>query len=386
VDITRYLRTWDLAWGASGMLEQVRARTATFILDNRDRRFEPAYDSGAYADFLAIGNYIYFNLQVTGPGGTTTYPLFYGVAQAWRPTYSSPPAREDGICILEACDPTLILANDLCTIDLPAQTADLSIHDLLAERRWSGNISENLETGDSTLQAYEVSITPILTAINTLVNSEGGWFYWQPGVRQITARFLNRNYFSLEHAGETVCYMDDFGTNGQYVDIVLSSDDDHLYTRARLQREGGDWQNYLGSEATPLGERCYTASGLMLATDAEVLDRAQHIVESRCRAAYHLYCNEITAVFAPSMPVAHSVNVLGLTQPFAPVEVTHSPATGSVLTFDCRIMGGRISQSEPGGLIRIRAYLVDSGVIGGDFWILQDAVKGVLGTTTVLGW
>lgn len=395
VDITKYLRTWDLAWGASGMLEQVRARTATFLLANNDRRFEPAYTSGPYADFLTIGAYIYFNLQVTTPAGTTVYPLFYGVAQAWRPTYSTPPASGDAVCILECCDPNLIIANDLCTLSLPAQTADLSIHDLLAERRWSGNIYEDFETGDSTLQAYDADIESILSVISSLVNSEGGWFFWQPGVRKITARFLNRSFFSLNHADETVYSMDDNNINGQYVSIVLSSDDDHLYTRARLTRVGGTVQNYLGSEATPLGERCYTAIGLLLASDAEVLDRARYIVESRTRVAYHVYCNEIEAVFAPNMPIAHSVHALGLTQPFAPVTVGHTPTVGAPLTFNCRVMGGRISQTQVGGLIRIRAYLVDSGVIGGDFWILQDAVKGLLGGqnpntsdpgTTVLGW
>lgn len=384
-DITPYLRSWSVVWGASGMLEQVRARIATFILDNNDRRFEPRYTLSPYYEYLTVGSYIYFNLKVSTPGGDTVYPLFYGVAQAWRPTYSTPPAR-DAICVLEACDPNLIIANDLCTLSLPAETADLMIHDLLAARKWSGNISEDFETGDSTLQTYDVDHEPILTVINRIVDSEGGWFYWQPGIRKITARFLNRHYLSQQDETETVYVLSDIGQGGQYTGIVLGSDDDHLYTRAMLTRVDGTTQTYLGLLATPLGERTYTASNLLLATDSEVADRAMYIVESRARAIYNLYCTQIRTVLALKQSVEHSVNVLGLTQPFAPVVIIHQPTTGGALAFACRVVGGSISQREAGGLIEIVGNMVDAAVIGGDFWILQDAVKGVLGTTTVLGW
>lgn len=384
-DITQYLRGWSIHWGASGMLEQVRARTATFILDNNDRRFEPAYTDGALYGDITVGAYVYFNLQVTSEAGTAVYPLFYGVAQAWRPTYSAPPAR-DAVCVLECCDPNLIIANDLCTLDLPPQTGDLSIHSLLAARRWNGNIYEDFETGDSTLQGYEPTVESILSVINRIVESEGGWFYWQPGVRRITARFLNRHYLAQEHINETIYYLDDNGTAGQYVGVVLGSDDDHLYTRARLTSEDGTTQNYLAAESAALGERCYTNSNLLLASDNEVADRAAYIVETRLRAVYNLYCTQIRAVLSPQQSVAHSVNVLGLTQPFAAVTVTHTPTTGDPLTFNCRVVGGRISQNNPGELIEIVGHLVDSTIVGGDFWILQDPIKGVLGTTTILGW
>lgn len=384
-DITKYLRSWTVSWGASGTQEQIRARTATFVLDNNDRRFEPAYEDGAMYGDITVGAGVYFNLQVTAESGTTVYPLFYGVAQAWRPTYSTPPAR-DAVCVLECCDPNLIITNDLCTVSLPAQTGDLSIHDLLAARKWTGNIYENLETGDSTLQAYSASRESILSIINRIVDSEGGWFYWQPGVRKITARFLNRTYLALQHAAETIYYLDDNDSNGQYTGIILGSDDDHLYTRAMLTRIDGTIQTYVATMAAAVGERTYTASNLLLASDNEVADRAMHLVQSRCRALFDLYCSQVRAILHPGQKVAHSVNALGLTQPFAPFVITHTPNTGSALTFNCRVVGGRISQNEPGELIDIIGYLVDTPVIGGDYWILQDAVKGVLDTTTILGW
>lgn len=388
VDISNYVRSWWVDWGASGVQEQIRARTATFILDNNDRRFEPMYADGAYYPAITVGTYINCGLTITADDSTvTTFPLFYGVAQAWRPGYSAPPAR-DMICRLEACDPNVTIAGDLTSVNLPAQRSDQDISDLLDEMMWTGGIIKDLETGDSTLQAYDATKESVLSLINSVVNSEGGWFYWQPNHHTITARFLNRNYLSVNVDTETVYYLDDNGDKGQYTDIVFSSADDHIYTRALITRKGGTQQSYSNSTlAGELGERTYTASNLLLATDNEAYDRAAFIVETRARAAYNLYCSTIRANLALGQErYDHGANVLGLTQPFAPFVITHTPKVGTALSFDCRVVGGSIGQRSPGDLVEIVGNMVDAVVLGGDFWILQDPVMGLLGTTTVLGW
>lgn len=386
IDISNRVRSWSVDWGASGILEQIRARTATFILDNSDRRFEPMYTTGTYYPEITVGAYINCGLTVTSTDTTTTYPLFYGVAQSWQPGYSSPPAR-DAICRLEACDPNIVLAQDLTSVNLAANTSDQQISYLLDERLWSGSIAKDLETGNSTLQAYDASKESILSLINQVVESEAGWFYWQPGIHTVTARFLNRLYLSTQTT-DTVYYLDDQGTNGQYTDIRLACSDDHIYSRALVTRAGGTQQNYQDGTLGPaLGERTYTVSGLLLASDNEAYDRAVYIVNTRARAAYNLYCSTIKTTLALGQQrYAHGSNVLGLTQPFALFAIIHHPNTGTALTFNCRVVGGTIGQSSPGDLVRIVGNVVDATIIGGDYWILQDAVRGVLETTTILGW
>jgi hypothetical protein len=224
--------------------------------------------------------------------------------------------------------------------------------------------------------------------LTTIVDSEGGWFFWLPQVEAVTARFLSRTWLALQSQTETVYYFDDDGTYAQYFHIVLGTDDDRLYTRAVMQREGGAEQNYeLTGTSIAVGERTYQESGLLLATDAEVYDRATHFVQTRCRVLYDLYAETITTRVMPGVDATtHMANAIGLTVPLAAINIIHHPPVGASLTFDCRVVGGRISQARPLAPVEIVGNLIAADEVGGDAWILQDAVMGVLGTTTVLGW
>jgi hypothetical protein len=161
VDISNYVRSWSIEWGAFGPIDQQRARTATFVLDNRDRRFEPAYALGAYYPDITVGAYIYCGLNVTSGGSTTSYPMFYGTAEAWNPSYLGD-GTANAICTLKACDPTKVLVSDLASPTLASDTSDAMIEHLFNNIEWGGNFTEDFETGMSTLQEYEMARESIL--------------------------------------------------------------------------------------------------------------------------------------------------------------------------------------------------------------------------------
>lgn len=359
VDISAYVMSWKVEWGAFGPIDQQRARTIDVLLLNTDRRFEPAYADGAYYPEILPGAYIYCGLNVTTSDGTVEYPLFWGIAESWSPTYLG---QKVGVCELRACDPTKVAVSDWHTGTLPSNPSNTQLSTILTCLEWSGTYLEDFETGDATLQEYELAHEPLWGVAQSIIHSEGGWFYWLPTSEGVTARFLNRDYLIGQEGVEDVYYFDDFAACAQYTDIRMSANDDRVYTRAVMCREGGIEQGYENTVlSAAIGERIYNESGLLLATNPEVAARAQAFVTARSTSIYKLFVTELTCKITPGFDgLFHAENAMGLTVPLARIDITHTPPVGSVLNFDCRVVGGSISQREPKAPIVIVGSLIEA--------------------------
>jgi len=91
--------------GRDRSLDQVQAGTARFVLDNRDRRYEPGYASSPYYDDLKFG--VPINLRAVWSG--TTYDLWFGYVTAWRQVYAE--GGKVSECHVDAADVFNLLAN-----------------------------------------------------------------------------------------------------------------------------------------------------------------------------------------------------------------------------------------------------------------------------------
>lgn len=82
-DVTRYCISMDWGAGTSREFDDPQAGTATFLLKNTNRRFEPEYAAGAYYPNIVPGRR--FRITLTADGSSTTQGIWY--AQSWQVEY-----------------------------------------------------------------------------------------------------------------------------------------------------------------------------------------------------------------------------------------------------------------------------------------------------------
>lgn len=95
---TKKLRSWKIDRGRSAIFDQFPAGKATFVLDNRDRTFDPLYTAGTYYGQMLPMKRV--RLQVTFSG--TTYTRFDGFVNGWPQSYLA--NGKDAVVQLDATD------------------------------------------------------------------------------------------------------------------------------------------------------------------------------------------------------------------------------------------------------------------------------------------
>ncbi len=101
IDETPYLRRFDTSRGRATELDRTETGTATFVLSNSSRRFDPTYVSGAHYPNVRVWNRCRLKVQIATDetafavrssgvrggavfrGGTRTYGVFYGFVESW---------------------------------------------------------------------------------------------------------------------------------------------------------------------------------------------------------------------------------------------------------------------------------------------------------------
>ena len=119
-DVTNYVRSVRTNRGRSNELDDFQAGTATVVLENVDRRFDPDYSSGAYYPNVKVRRQI----KIEGVYSAVTYPIFRGVIQSWGQDW--PVHNRDATCTVQAVD----LFGLLATWDLPESAYEVVVRSL----------------------------------------------------------------------------------------------------------------------------------------------------------------------------------------------------------------------------------------------------------------
>src|SRR5207244_12783432 len=83
-DISHWVQSIDTRRGRNTELDRVEAGTATILLDNRDRRFDPSNaTSPYYPNVIPLRR-----IQILASWSTYTYPVFTGYVEGWPQAYS----------------------------------------------------------------------------------------------------------------------------------------------------------------------------------------------------------------------------------------------------------------------------------------------------------
>jgi len=125
-EVTDYVRSVRVNRGRSSELDDFQAGTATVVLDNTDRRFDPDYDASPYVGCLNVR----VQIKIEAVYSATTYPIFRGVVQAWNQEW--PGKGKDATCVVQCAD----LFSILGTWDLPDSAYEPTIRPLAPTLWW----------------------------------------------------------------------------------------------------------------------------------------------------------------------------------------------------------------------------------------------------------
>lgn len=298
VDVSYYVREVHIRRGRQHELGQPEAGTATILLDNRLRNFDPAYQAGPfYGKILPMRR-----VRVSAEWEGTCYPLFTGFAESWGLRWGP---GLDGVCELQAVDGFKALGLlKVVELSVPQELSGARIQRLLDYTGMSGTFvgegfwvlgdpttgvlgsttkvaSElvafrNIEAGQSVVQADTVSDS-ILSHMLKVAESEGGMLFIDAAGR---LTFHDRHHRLLHETYPVAIFGDQMdASEWPYADLELSYDDYWLYNEVRLTRRGGTEQ--VASDAASQQSyltRTYSATDLLLTSDGEVLSRAQDLL------------------------------------------------------------------------------------------------------------
>jgi hypothetical protein len=276
-EITSWVRSWSLRIGATrGDSPTLRydAGTATIILNDGDRRFDPDNLAGPYvvAGETLLKPMCRVKMVATWAG--VDYPLYYGFADDWKSDYDG---NSWTTCTLLATDAFKVFAAEDRTASAPAGAGSDSgtrINYNLDTFGWPA-ADRVIATGDSTLQATDLSGN--MQAEMLLVqDTEGGELYLD---RQGRVVFRNRKAMLTTTRSTTsqALFGDDpagYAVSGElpYSDVKPATPDETTINSIDVARAGGTEQHIESTVSVARYlPKSHTRNDLLMETDDEAL-------------------------------------------------------------------------------------------------------------------
>jgi hypothetical protein len=234
-DITSYTRGLEIRRGRTFALDQFGPSTATILLDNTDRRFDPDYNSGAYYPDVKVLTPI--RIRGAKPGGTLRL-LYRGFVRAWPQQWTE--TGRIATSKIDCVDGMMFLSQaHLTGTSITGALSGTMIGDVLDDVGWP-NVRD-VDAGRSALQTIVVKREPALSVIQRIARSENTWFYFN---REGQARFPSRHYRPTSERTPHVGFTDK-GTPGgsaanwlYYRRFEQPFDDAQIWNRVLTQRAG----------------------------------------------------------------------------------------------------------------------------------------------------
>lgn len=345
------IRSWSVRLGSTkGDDPTLRYQdsTATIVLNDGDRRFDPDNLAGPYVSAGRSQVEPMRRVRLVATWAGIDYPLFYGHADDWKPDYD-----ESGnwtTCTLPATDAFKIFAAENRTAVAPVGAGEDSgarASRILDAYGWSAD-DRIISTGDTVLQSTTMAGN-MQAELLLVQDTEGGEWYMD---RQGQAVFRNRRAMltSARSTTSQALFGDDpagYAISGElpYSDVKPTTPDEVIVNSVDVSRVGGTEQHV--EDAVSTGRyltKSHSRDDLLMTTDAEALNWGQSILYQYAqpprRFARIEFNRPAPAVEAVLWPV-----LLGAQ--FADrITVRARPAGGgSVIEKDCFIRG--IEMSSP---------------------------------------
>jgi len=286
VDVSNIAYQVSTRRGRNRILNRFEAGTATVILLDENGDWNPENTSSPYYGKLLPLRKIRIWADYDDGGGVDRYYLFSGYIISYDNTFRVGVDNLQTVT-LQCVDAFRLFST--VTIDSVAgapagQLSGARIDALLDEVSYP-NSMRVVNAGDSTLQADPGTDRDLLTALQTVADSELGAFYID---NEGNATFLSRSTVAQE-ADQTATVFTDTGTDLPYANVDFAYDDTQIFNEVTVQRAGGTAQTVTDTTSIETyfihsGSR----TGILVESDSESLDMAKMILQAKKDAVFRI--------------------------------------------------------------------------------------------------
>lgn len=365
-DVTGWVQEWAARRGRNWEQDAIQPGTATLVLDNRDRRFDPTNAASPYAPGVLPAR----RVRVRATWASATYPLFAGLIERWTPSYR---AAADSQMTVAVVDGLAMLAAASLALERPQERSDLRIAAILDAVGWP--VAErDLAPGQQDVAAASLTGTSALAHAQAVAAAENGLLTCAADGR---LRYRDRHERIRQPAASWLTLGDGPG-DLLYTAIEPSFDVTRIANEVRVSREGGVVQVATdpSSQATYL-RRSLVRGGVPVATDGDAYRMAWYLL-SRYRApAWRI---ERLSLDARANPSALWPHLLGRELGDRVTVRQRPPGGGSLIeqVSHLEAIEWRWSAAGPTWQLGWQVSPADTSA----YWQLGEAAYSVLGTST----
>jgi hypothetical protein len=375
VDVSNIALRVSIRRGRNRILNSFEAGTATVVLEDQNGDWNPQNTSSPYYGKLLPLRKIRIWADYDDGGGVDRYYLYSGYITSYDNSFRLG-FDEVSSVTLQCVDAFRLFQNvNITTVagTSAGQTTGARIENLLDVASYPTS-QRQIDTGDSTVQADPGTARTLLTACQTVEQTElGGFFIDAEG----NAVFLSRSTVS-EKADQTPLLFNDNGTDIPYSTIDFAYDDTQIFNDITVTRLGGTPQNV---QSTSSIETYFIHSGqrtdLLMQTDTEALNQAQMLLNARDEALLRIDSIGLNLKDATSVDLIKA----GIdSELFTLIDVTKTGQASSTFTLELFVQGIQHDITPTSWMTRfltaepiIQAFILDSTTQG-----ILDGTQGVL--------
>lgn len=381
-DVTPWVRSWSVRRGA-GNGDQPTLRfdpgTASIEFNDGDRRFDPENLAGPYV--LAGESQVEAmrRVRIRAVWNGVTYPIFYGYADDWKPSYQGNSWTYTTLTATDASK--LFAAADRSAIAPVGASEDSGarVNRILDVYGWSAT-ERVIATGDTTLQATTMAGNT-LAELLLVQDTEQGEFYIDAQGRPVFRNRLAALTETRSTASQALFGDGGYAATGEipFADAIQSTPDDTLVNSIYVSRAGGtEIQIGDGPSLIRYLPKSHTRNDLLMETDDGALQwgnwlRYQYGTPARrfARLEFNTPAPSVEAAFWPAL--------LGREFGDRITAIRRPAGGGDPIERDCFVRG--VEHSSNG--VEWRSAFVLQGADRMSFFVVGDPVLGRVGLNAI---
>lgn len=388
VDITPWVQSFSISRGRQRELNTIQTGTATVLLDNRDRRFDPSNTASPYYPNVVPAR----RIRISGTWLGVTTPQFTGFIDGWPQTWNGwadanvPLTASDGFKALNFAQLNTSFLQErsdqrigdvLTTIGWTAGGAQWVIGDVVLGLLGSTTIlgptgDRNLGIGTAQIQASTLSQVSALTHMQDVAQTENGLLFIGKDGRLTFLGFNGGVASSSATFGEQELV---------YSNLVLAYDDNTIWNDVHVTRVGGIEQ-VAGDTAFQAAYflRTLTYTNTLHTEDTHALSLAGYLLDTYKQPFLEVIGMDLDGTADPNNLWPQ---ILGRELGDIVTVRRRPPGGGAMIQQVSMIQGMQVSYTAEGGNW-LASWQLTAAVTKTPYWVLGDTVNGVLGSTTKL--
>lgn len=364
VDISDQVNRVTIRRGYNLLQEQFQAGTATVRLLDQNGDWNPTNPSSPYFGLLVP-------LRKVRISADDSF-LYSGYTTAYNYTWDK--EQNIGYVNIELVDAfRLFNMSNITTVAsaTAGQTTGTRITAILNQIGFPASMRE-IDTGSTTVQADPGTSRTSLQAIQNIEFSEQGAFFIEPSG---DARFISRSAIQAK-SGVNPTFFSNDGTGINYRNIQTALDDKLIINTTSITRAGGTAQTASNTASQiKYFPHSYTATDLLVQTDAQALDIAQAYTATRAETTLRvdaLILDLNTADYAAGTIAALTLDF------FDTIRVKNVGQDGTVIDKTLQCMGV-VHEITPGTWNT--TFVTSEPII--DSFIIGSSLYGIIGTSVM---